>query len=91
MRFLFASHGERFVPVRIIKPGFLFYGVTLIQKFGLSVHLVLNGFLDEFERIKIFQFCSGAKLFLSNGTNGNVSVTTQAPFFHVAIADSGIF
>ena len=53
----------------------------------LALDFIVDGTFDKAERVDIFDFCARAELLLPFGADGNISVTTERTFLHIAVAD----
>ena len=90
MRFFFGTHGFGFVFGHIPEAGFLNDSFTLIQHAGLAFDFVFNRLLHKLETVHVFDFSAGAEFLSAFFADGNVGVTAQRTFFHIAVRNVDI-
>ncbi len=74
----------------VVEPSFLRDLVAGLENADVAFDFILQGLLDEAERVDVLDFGLGAKFFLAARADADVGVAAQRAFFHVAIADAGV-
>ena len=88
--FFLAAHGTGLVLVRVVQAGFLHHLAAILDQLDLALDLVVDGLLDEAERVDVLDLGAGAELGLPLGAYRDVAVAAQRAFGHVAVADAEV-
>ncbi len=88
--FFLGAHAARLVSVRIIQAGFLHDLAAVLDQLDLTLHLEVDGTLDEAEGVDVLDLRAGAEGFLALGAHRDVDVATQGTFGHVAVGDAQV-
>ena len=61
LRFFLAAHGARFVPVWVVKTGFLHHRAAAFKNELLPLNLIGDGALEEAEGVQVLDFRARAQ------------------------------
>ncbi|MPM28732.1 hypothetical protein SDC9_75260 [bioreactor metagenome] len=87
MSLLFGPHGYGDAFGFIPASGFLNYGTTFRENLLMPFLFIFQCFLQCFHRVHIFDFRFYPELFLSCGPYGNIGITSEGAFLHLAVGD----
>ena len=89
MRFFLGTHRPGFVPVGIVKAGFLLDLAAVLEDFDLAPRFVLDRLTDETDRVHILDLAARPEV--SPGlAYRHIDVGPHRPFLHVAVAGSEV-
>ena len=87
VRFLLGAHGARLVSVGIVEARLLPDCAAAFQHLNVARGLDLDRFLDEAERVQVFELRARAELRFAERPHRDVGVATERPLLHVAVGD----
>ncbi len=87
VRLFLRAHRARLALVGIVQARFLLDLAAALEQLDLALDFVIDGALDEAERVDVLDLGAGAELGLADRAHGDVRVAAERAFLHVAVAD----